>query len=87
VKQPYINNTHPETHAVAEFLERIFGGKIDFDLRKDWSISVAVKNDKNGVTSFAAKVKMTDANICGSQLDMFNEQAKQSELMSVAHEG
>lgn len=70
----YINNASEETKIVTEFIRQLFKNKIDFDLTKDWGLSVSIKNDEEGITSFRAVIKMTDKYISGNQLEMFHQE-------------
>lgn len=69
----YINNASEQTRIVTEFIRQLFKNKIDFNLTKDWGLSVLIKNDEGGITSFKAVIKMTDKYISGNQLEMFHQ--------------
>ena len=56
---------------VMEIFSEALDNKVDFNLKKDWNITLSLKTDDMGITSFTGSLKMTDVCVTGSQLSIF----------------
>ncbi len=72
VKTAHVSRTDPDFRATEELVQKVFK-RIEFDENKDWSISLSIKSNEEGVRCFTGTLKMTDRNITGEQLLIFSE--------------
>ena len=72
---------------VGKFVKEVFsenlGSKVDFDCNKDWTISIGIKTNEEGIRKFIGTLKMVDVSVTGKQLSIFNQE---EEVMRVIKE-
>lgn len=76
-----------EFYKLENYIQSIFGIEVDFDIRKDWTLSITMKDKGNedGVV-LSHTLKMQDKNIDDAQLNLFYPNAAEAVMQTLADE-